>query len=121
MLLLKAAAPPQELSIIRPNNFIAVSGMMYRMKQNAAGLAAICILSTMVLVTISTTVSLYMGRNDMVTSMYPREICSNSTAAENAPAVQDAFAQSTRALGLEIKNPIAGRSRSLNVISVDGS
>ena len=33
----------------RPNNFIAVSGMMYRMKQNAAGLAAICILSTMVL------------------------------------------------------------------------
>lgn len=105
----------------RPNNFIAVSGMMYRMKQNAAGLAAICILSTMVLVTISTTVSLYMGRNDMVTSMYPREICSNSTAAENAPAVQDAFAQSTRALGLEIKNPIAGRSRSLNVISVDGS
>ena len=102
-------------------NFTTVSGMMYRMKQNAAGLAAICILSTMVLVTISTTVSLYMGRNDMVTSMYPREICSNSTAAENAPAVQDAFAQSTRALGLEIKNPIAGRSRSLNVISVDGS
>ena len=47
--------------------------MMYRMKQNAAGLAAICILSTMVLVTISTTVSLYMGRNDMVTSMYPEK------------------------------------------------
>ncbi|HAG65244.1 MAG TPA: hypothetical protein DCL51_05910 [Ruthenibacterium lactatiformans] len=105
----------------RPSNQITISGMLYRMKQNAAGLAAICILSTMVLVTISTTVSLYMGRNDMVTSMYPREICSNSTAAENAPAVQDAFAQSTRALGLEIKNPIAGRSRSLNVISVDGS
>ena len=102
-------------------HFTAISGLLYRMKQNAAGLAAICILSTMVLVTISTTVSLYMGRNDMVTSMYPREICSNSTAAENAPAVQDAFAQSTRALGLEIKNPIAGRSRSLNVISVDGS
>ena len=105
----------------KPTHFINTSTMMYRMKQNAAGLAAICILSTMVLVTISTTVSLYMGRNDMVTSMYPREICSNSTAAENAPAVQDAFAQSTRALGLEIKNPIAGRSRSLNVISVDGS
>lgn len=79
--------------------------MMYRMKQNAAGLAAICILSTMVLVTISTTVSLYMGRNDMVTSMYPREICSNSTAAENAPAVQDAFAQSTRALAWKSKIP----------------
>lgn len=105
----------------RPNNFIAVSGMMYRMKQNAAGLAAICILSTMVLVTISTTVSLYMGRNDMVTSMYPREICSNSTAAENAPAVPGCFCTKHPGAGPEIKNPIAGRSRSLNVISVNGS
>ena len=42
----------------KPGNFIAVSGMLYRMKQNAVGLANICILSTMVLVTVSTTVSL---------------------------------------------------------------
>lgn len=105
----------------KPGNFIAVSGMMYRMKQNAAGLAAICILSTMVLVTISTTVSLYMGRNDMTTSMYPREICGNSTAAENAQIVQDAFVQSTEALGLKIKNPVASRSRSLNAILADDS
>lgn len=56
----------------RPNNFISVSGMIYRMKQNAVGLANICILSTMVLVTVSTTVSLYIGQEDMLETNYPR-------------------------------------------------
>lgn len=42
-------------------HFYFVSGMIYRMKQNAVGLANICILSTMVLVTVSSTVSLNMG------------------------------------------------------------
>ena len=42
------------------NHFISISSMMYRMKQNAAGLASICILSTMVLVTVATTTSLYI-------------------------------------------------------------
>ncbi|MBC3803629.1 FtsX-like permease family protein [Acetobacterium fimetarium] len=51
-------------------NFISVSGMIYRMKQNAVGLANICILSTMVLVTISTTVSLYVGQESMMRDMY---------------------------------------------------
>jgi len=44
--------------------------MIYRMKQNAVGLANICILSTMVLVTISTTVSLYVGQESMMRDMY---------------------------------------------------
>lgn len=55
-------------------HFITVSGMMYRMKQNAVGLATICILSTMVLVTLSTTVSLYVGIDDMIRERFPREI-----------------------------------------------
>lgn len=58
----------------RPNNFISVSGMIYRMKQNAVGLANICILSTMVLVTVSTTVSLYAGQEDMLINMHPRDV-----------------------------------------------
>lgn len=56
----------------RPNNFISVSGMIYRMKQNAAGLASICILSTMVLVTVSTTLSLFIGQEDILRERYPR-------------------------------------------------
>lgn len=53
-------------------HFISVSGMIYRMKQNAAGLASICILSTMVLVMVSTTTSLYAGMNEMF-SWYTRD------------------------------------------------
>ena len=52
----------------------AVAGMLYRMKQNAVGLANICILSTMVLVTISTTVGLYAGAEDTVNRQYPAEM-----------------------------------------------
>ena len=45
----------------RTNHFVSVSSMAYRMKRNGAGLASICILSTMVLVMISTTVCLFIG------------------------------------------------------------
>ena len=53
--------------------FTAVSGMIYRMKQNAVGLANICILSTMVLVMISTTGCMYMGMDYILTTRFPRE------------------------------------------------
>lgn len=74
------------LKILRKNksyyyktkHFISVSGMMYRMKQNAVGLANICILSTMVLVMLSTTVSLYLGSDDVIRTRYPRNIIVNS-------------------------------------------
>ncbi|WP_314574808.1 ABC transporter permease [Enterococcus gilvus] len=56
------------------NHFISISSMMYRMKQNAAGLASICILSTMVLVTVATTTSLYIGKQDVENGRYPRDI-----------------------------------------------
>lgn len=55
-------------------HFTSVSGMIYRMKQNAVGLANICILSTMVLVAVSTTVSLYAGVEDIMKQRYPNEI-----------------------------------------------
>ncbi|HEX3077109.1 MAG TPA: ABC transporter permease [Lachnospiraceae bacterium] len=55
----------------KTNNFISISGMIHRMKQNAAGLANICILSTMVLVTISTTIALYIGQEVMTQQRNP--------------------------------------------------
>lgn len=55
-------------------HFTAVSGMIYRMKQNAVGLANICILSTMVLVIISTTVSMYIGLEDELNHRYAFEL-----------------------------------------------
>lgn len=58
----------------KPGNFTAVSGMIYRMKQNAVGLANICILSTMVLVMVSGTVSLFFGMNDTLDAMAPGDV-----------------------------------------------
>ena len=58
----------------QPKHFTAVAGLLYRMKQNAVGLANICILSTMVLVTVSTTVSLYVGLEGSLDRMYPHDI-----------------------------------------------
>ena len=51
----------------------AVSGLLYRMKQNAVGLASIAILATGVLVMISTTVSLYAGAEETVKRNYPQD------------------------------------------------
>lgn len=58
----------------KPNHFVSVSSMVYRMKRNGAGLASICILATMVLVMISSTTCLYFGEQYSIDMRYPREI-----------------------------------------------
>lgn len=67
-------------------HFTSVSGMIYRMKQNAVGLANICILSTMVLVAVSTTVILYVGVEDIMKERYPNEINIRAYYDTGAPA-----------------------------------
>lgn len=67
-------------------HFTSVSGMIYRMKQNAVGLANICILSTMILVAVSTTVSLYVGVEDIMKERYPNEINIRAYYDTGAPA-----------------------------------
>ena len=76
----------------KTNHFIAVSGMIYRMKQNAVGLANICVLSTMVLVMISSTCSMYFGMEDMIDKTYARdiEVRVNSDSEEIGEAVDSA-------------------------------
>lgn len=63
----------RECFYYRPSSFISVSGMLYRMKQNAAGLAGICILSTMVMVTIGASLCIFSGVGEGVRQEYPRE------------------------------------------------
>lgn len=58
----------------KPNHFVSVSSMTYRMRRNGAGLASICVLATMVLVMLSSTASLYFGAEDAIVSRYPRDI-----------------------------------------------
>ena len=57
----------------KTNHFISVSGMIYRMKQNAASLSLICIMSTGVLLLISSTTSLYVGQEHSLYMHYPKE------------------------------------------------
>lgn len=55
-------------------HFISVSAMAYRMKRNGAGMATICILCTMVLVILTSTVCLYGGTDSMVDAICPQDI-----------------------------------------------
>ncbi len=58
----------------KPQHFVSVSSMAYRMKRNGAGLASICILATMVLVMISSTSCLYFGMENSLSARYPRDV-----------------------------------------------
>ena len=72
-------------------HFINVSNMMYRMKQNAVGLANICIMSTMVLVMLSSTISLWAGIQDAVNDRYPRDISLSMSAVQPQTAIQEIY------------------------------
>ncbi|MEG1255583.1 FtsX-like permease family protein [Clostridium sp.] len=63
----------------KTRNFISISSMMYRMKQNAVGLANICILSTAVVVILSTTVSLYVGMEDILRYRFSSDVTISTT------------------------------------------
>lgn len=86
----------------KTKHFSAVSFLMYRMKQNAVGLANICILSTAVLVMVSATMSLYFGTQDELNERYPADI-NISLRYENIYAdvsgVEAVAAQAARAAG----------------------
>ena len=96
----------------RTRNFISVSSMIYRMKQNAVGLANICILSTMVLVTLSTTFCLYYGIEDTLRNLHPRNIEIRSSQIDDAErdALLPIIAQSLRESGVTPRNAQLYRS-----------
>lgn len=91
-------------------HFTTVSGMLYRMKQNASGLATICILSTCVLVMVCGTLSLYTSVEDIVKSRYPREVevtlagIHEDMIDESIKWADDMVAEETDKLSLTAKN-----------------
>lgn len=90
------------------NHFVMISGMIYRMKQNAAGLANICILSTAVIIMVSTTLSLYAGMEDVLRTRFPRNIIveASDVSAEQAEKLNDAIQQQILAAKVSPKNTI---------------
>ncbi len=95
----------------KTHHFISVSGMLYRMKQNAVGLANICILSTMVLVMLSATVALYAGSENMIHSQYPRELMvyAEQTTEDRADAYEERVSQYLQENGLAAQDVISYR------------
>lgn len=93
----------------KTKHFTSVSGMIYRMKQNAVGLANICILSTMAIVTISTTICLYTGMEDMLRYRFKRD-CSidlyDSSVEENR-RLDQLVADTLEAAGAEAEREVA--------------
>lgn len=90
----------------KTKHFISVSGMIYRMKQNAVGLANICILSTALLVMVSSTTSLMVGIEDIMTTRYTNNFSVYST--ETSELVNEQIVSTVRAVceeeNLSVKN-----------------
>lgn len=101
-----------------PKHFTSVSGMIYRMKQNGAGLANICVLSTMVLVMVSTTVSLYAGMEDILDSRFPRDvsIVCNEADTNNEKTLQRLIKEQCEKAGVKITDRVRYRYGSMNVV-----
>lgn len=96
----------------KANHFINVSGMIYRMKQNAVGLANICILSTAVLVMLSVTVSLYAGMEDVLRTRFPRDISisAEGVSKDKAEMVNNMIKEMADKNGIAMKNTVKYRS-----------
>lgn len=75
----------------KKNHFVALSSMAYRMKRNGAGLASICVLSTMVLVTVATTASMFFGAEDSLRVNYPRQINVSCNAESEIEKADESF------------------------------
>ncbi|MCI8502896.1 MAG: ABC transporter permease [Dorea sp.] len=103
--------------------FTAVSGMIYRMKQNAVGLANICILSTMVLVMISTTICMYMGMDDILTTRYPREfeVTSFYPDKETEEKILRIIEEEAEKAGVEEKDVMAYHSGGAATVKKEGA
>ena len=83
----------------KPGNFVTISGMLYRMKKNAAGLSNICIFSTMVIITLICTVSLHLGMDSLVhfvhpydmTALYGEEKIAKEEVAQEIAALEEKY------------------------------
>ena len=105
----------------KPAHFTVVSGMIYRMKQNAVGLANICILSTMVLVLISTTVSLYAGMDNIMDERFPYDFGVQTYGSGTKEQVDAIVDEELAACGVKEKDEIAYRYGGAAVIRQDES
>lgn len=103
----------------KTNHFISVSNMIYRMKQNAVGLGNICILSTMVLVMLSTTISLWVGMKDITETRFPRDITVsiNSVDSNQALYTIDDMNYAIEQAGIQTEDELVYRTLSVSAFN----
>lgn len=99
----------------RTNHFVSVSSMVYRMKHNGASLASICILATMVLVMMTSTICLYLGKEENLMQQYPRDICMDAylTDSDDFSFYDEALEETLEEFGLEPQNGFSYRYQGL--------
>ncbi|KRM97051.1 efflux ABC transporter, permease protein [Liquorilactobacillus aquaticus DSM 21051] len=93
----------------KPNYFISISGMLFRMKQNGAGLASICLLCTSILVTMVGTLSLYVGENKLIDSWNPYDIMftmEKQLSAKQQQVINETASKYNITLGKQNQMPI---------------
>lgn len=92
----------------RPENFITVSGMLYRMKKSAASLSNICVFSTMVIITVVCTVAVFLGMQSIVTSGFSRgfEIVFYGQGQVDRAGIRQETAALARRHGVELEEEI---------------
>lgn len=107
----------------KKHNFIAISGMMYRMKQNAKGLANICILSTAVIVMLSTTVSLYVGMEESLHTQYPQDVFlrGNNVDDEKINRINQILDDKVNEYQIKLKDEFHYKSKSMMATLKDGN
>lgn len=105
----------------KPGPFISISGMLYRMKQHAVGLANISILSVMVIIAVSTTITLFLGTEEALSTRFPSENnvtmsppdMSGEELEQNTEVLYDRVKQYTEEQNLQFKDGVKYQSVNL--------
>lgn len=108
----------------KPSNFITISNLIYRMKQNAAGLATICVLTCGVLVSIALTGSLYLSAEKTIDRMYPYDVSLRMTVPSDLDVPNDESIWSTiegdeREISITKRNAFTGNLVEATVLNDD--
>lgn len=88
----------------REEHFIAVSGMLYRMKKNAAGLSNICIFSTMVMITVICTVVVWLRTDSIIREVYPRDMEIVLDGEQDGAALKETYTRMAAEAGVELQD-----------------
>ena len=105
----------------QPKHFVNISGMMFRMKQNAAGLASIAILCTMAMVTFGATGALYLGLERSIREMNPADISISVGSEEDFAVVEKAVAENNERYGVTPRDLHAYRYYDTQLYWQDGA